>query len=64
MKKTFIVNSICPFDLLRRSKDAFYELLDQEYYDKFDKQIEILEADLSFVKDGIKVKIITFKTDE
>jgi len=63
MNKTFIVTSLSPFDLLRWDKDSFYDILDQEYFEKFRIKIEILEANLSFVKNGIKVKIITFKND-
>lgn len=59
-KKIFIVKDICPFDLLRWEKDTFYNLLDQEYNKRFNTNIEILEADLYFVKDGIKVKITNY----
>ena len=57
----FVVNSIVPFDLLRWSKDEFYNFLDAQYVIKFGEDIEILEADLSFVDDGIQVRIITAK---
>lgn len=61
MKKVFVIKGIDPFDLLRWEKDAFYDLLDQEYRRQFGKNIEIIEADLFFIKDGIKVKIITYE---
>ena len=61
MKKVFVIKNVVPFDLLRFSKKEFYQILECEYFKQFDKWIEILEADLSFIKDGIKVKIITLK---
>lgn len=60
MKKIFTVNGIAPFDLFRLGKDGFYKYLDNFYERKFGKEIEILEAELTFIKDGIKIKIITY----
>lgn len=60
MKKVFKITGLVGFDLLRCSKDEFYLFLDQEYYKQFNKNIEILEADILLIKDGIKVNIITF----
>ena len=60
MKKTFKVTGLVGFDLLRLSKDEFYNLLDQEYKKQFGKNIEILEADIGLIKNGVIVKITTF----
>lgn len=51
------------FDLLRLSKDEFYNLLDQEYKKQFGKNIEILEADIGLIKNGVIVKITTFSNE-
>jgi len=64
MKKVFKITNICPFDLLRWEKYSFYNYLDQVYLEKFGKEIEILEADLSFILDGVKCKIITYQKRE
>jgi len=61
MKKIFKIKNVCPFDLLRWERDEFYKRLDQEYQAQFSLDIEILEAELFFIKDGIKIQIITFK---
>lgn len=60
MKKVFKVTGLDGFDLLRFSKDEFYLYLDQQYYKQFNKNIEILEANILLIKDGIKIEIITF----
>ena len=60
MKKNFKIKNIVPFNLLRWEIDTFYSYLDQEYFSQFNICIEILEADLNFIKDGIEVKIITY----
>ncbi len=61
MKKTFTVTGIVPFDLFRWGRDGFYSFLDNEYLKQFGAEIEILEAKLEFIKDGIKAQIITYK---
>ena len=60
MKKVFKVTGLNGFDLLRISRDEFYLYLDQEYYKQFNTNIEILEANILLIKDGIKIEIITF----
>ena len=60
MKKIFKVTGLNGFDLLRFSKDEFYLYLDQEYYKQFNQNIEILEANILLIRDGIKIEIITF----
>lgn len=60
MKKVFKVTGLNGFDLLRFSKDEFYLYLDQEYYKQFNQNIEILEANILLIKNGIKIEIITF----
>ena len=60
MKKVFKVTGLNGFDLLRFSKDEFYLYLDNEYYKQFNQNIEILEANILLIKDGIKIEIITF----
>jgi len=55
--KDFKVTNICPFDLMRWSRDATYDKLSEEYNRLFNKEIEILAADISFVKNGLKVVI-------
>ena len=32
MQKVFQIKDICPFFLLKLSKDEFYSFLDEEYY--------------------------------
>jgi hypothetical protein len=59
MEKRFIVQNIAPFDLMRWNKDEFYNFLDGECEKRFGVEVEVLEADLQFVKNGISVKIIT-----
>ena len=63
MRKVFKVTGLVGFDLLRYSKDEFYNLLDNEYKKQFGKHIEILEANIYLIKDGVKAQIITFKND-
>ncbi len=63
MRKVFKVTGLVGFDLLRYSKDEFYNLLDNEYKKQFGKHIEILEANIYLIKDAVKVQIITFKND-
>ena len=60
MKKVFKLTGLNGFDLLRFSKDEFYLYLDNEYYKQFNQNIEILEANILLIKDGIKIEIITF----
>ena len=60
MKKIFKVTGLNGFDLLRISRDEFYLYLDQEYYRQFNQNIEILEANILLIRDGIKIEIITF----
>ena len=57
MSKTFTVTNISPFDLMRVGKVAFYEILDHEYRKLFKKDIKILDADISFIKNGLKIKV-------
>ena len=64
MKKVFKVTGLNGFDLLRFSKDEFYLYLDNEYYKQFNQNIEILEANILLIKDGIKIEIITFNKQE
>ncbi len=59
MSKVFNVTDIAPFDLMRWGRDATYDVFSEEYNKRFDENIEILEAELSFIKNGIKVLIIT-----
>lgn len=61
MKKVFNIKNIVPFDLLRWDRDAFYSLLDNRYKEIYGVDIEILEADLSFISGGVKVKILTYR---
>ena len=61
MKKIFKIKNLVAFDLLKVSKDEFYNLLDQEYKKQFNKNIEILEAEIELIKNGVQVRIITFK---
>ena len=62
MKKVFTIQGWAPFDLLRISKDEFYNVANQEYYKQFNKNIDIVYMELSFLsKDKIKVKIIEYK---
>ena len=58
LKKVFDITSICPFDLIRWGRDASYDVFSEEYNKLFDKNIEILSADLSFIKNGLRVKIL------
>ena len=59
MCRVFNVTDIAPFDLMRWGKDATYDVFSEEYNKRFNTNIEILEAQLSFIKNGIKVSIIT-----
>lgn len=61
VKKNFKVTGLVGFDLLRFNKDEFYNLLDQEYKKQFNKDIEILEANILLIKNGVNVEILTFK---
>jgi len=63
MKKTFKVTGLVGFDLLRFSKDEFYNFIDQEYKKQFGKDIETLEAEIKLIKDGVKIKLMTFKDE-
>ena len=57
MKKqlSVIIEGLEPFDLLRLSKDAFYEVVNQEF-----PNIEILEMELSFelVNGNVAIKAV------
>lgn len=64
MKKVFKVVGLDAFDLLKMEKDSFYSFLDQEYKKQFHKDIEIVEADIQLIKDGVKVTIIEFNNEE
>lgn len=61
MKKIFNITGLVGFDLLRFSKDEFYNFIDQEYKKQFGKDIETLEAEIKLIKDGVKIKLMTFK---
>ena len=52
---SLIVEGFEPFDLLRLSKDAFYEVVNQEF-----PNIEILDMDLSFelVNSNVAIKAV------
>ena len=45
------------FKLVVDGKVAFYEILDHEYRKLFKKDIKILDADIFFVKNGLKIKV-------
>lgn len=62
MKKIFKINSLSPFDLMRWSKDVFYDVISEEYNKKFNINIEILEANTKFIKDGLKIEIFAFRS--
>lgn len=64
MKKIFNITGLVGFDLLRFLKDEFYNFIDQEYKKQFGKDIETLEAEIKLIKDGVKIKLLTFKDDE
>lgn len=63
MKKIFNITGLVGFDLLRFSKDEFYNFIDQEYKKQFGKDIETLEAEIKLIKDGVKIKLMTFKDE-
>ena len=63
MEKVFTIKGWTPYDLLKISKDEFYNVANQEYYKQFNTYIDITHMDLSFVKNNIKVKIIEFSKD-
>jgi hypothetical protein len=59
MRKVFSITSISPFDLMRWGRDATYNKLSEEYNTLFNKNIEILEAELNFIKNELRVLILT-----
>ena len=61
MKKVFYIKGWTPYDLLSISKDEFYNVVDKEYKEQFNKAIEIKYMELDFTsKSKIKVKIIEY----
>jgi len=56
-----IVDEIEPFDLMRWSRDEFYNFLDGFYHKKFGVEVEVLEAEVSFIKNGLHVRVITLR---
>ena len=61
MKKVFIIQNIEMFDILRWGADKFYEFLDENYSKRFNKNIEILDANIQFIKNGLKIRIKDFR---
>jgi hypothetical protein len=55
----FYDREIAPFDLLRWDRDAYYERLNELYFKKFNRRVNILEARLTFIKDGLKIELLT-----
>ena len=64
MRKVFIIRDVEMFDILRWGADKFYEYLDESYSKKFNKNIEILDANIQFIKNGLKIKIKDFRNLE
>ena len=60
MQKVFQIKEICPFFLLKLSKDEFYNFLDEEYKRIFGIEINIIDIKLDFIKDGLKIKIYKY----
>ncbi|RBQ27615.1 hypothetical protein [Arcobacter sp. CECT 9188] len=60
MKKIFEIKDICPFLLLRLSKEEFYNFLNEEAQKIFGYKIVIQEAKLNFIENGLKVEIIDY----
>ena len=60
MKKEFIIKGWTPFDLLSISKDEFYNVVNQEYYKQFNKNIDITYMELSFLSKDVHVKMLNF----
>jgi len=64
MKKIFNVTSVSPFDLMRWGKDATYDKFSEEYNIRFNKDIEILEANTELIKNGVRVSILAYRLAE
>jgi Zn/Cd-binding protein ZinT len=69
--RKFKMFNLCPFDLMRFTRDQFYENASCEYnkqqrerYNADHKNIEILEANVEFIKNGLQVTITCFKEKE
>lgn len=60
-QRKFKVFNLCPFDLMRWGKDQVYESLDYSYLEQFQVAIEILEAKINFIKDGLQIEILSFR---
>lgn len=61
MKKVFTIQNVEMFDILRWGADKFYEYLDENYSKRFNKNIEILDANIQFINNGLKIRIKDFK---
>lgn len=61
MKKVFTIQNVEMFDILRWGADRFYEYLDENYSKRFNKNIEILDANIQFINNGLKIRIKDFK---
>jgi len=59
--KLDIVDEYSPFDLMRWGKDAFYESVDQYYNARYGTNIEILEAETTFIENGLHIKILAVR---
>jgi len=60
MQKIFEITNIAPFDLMRWGSDASYDYFSQEYNKQFNLDIEILEANTKFIKNGLEIIILTY----
>lgn len=61
MKKVFTIQNVEMFDILRWGADRFYEYLDENYSKRFNKNIEILDANIQFINNGLKIRIKDFR---
>jgi len=73
MKTIFLIEGFEPFDLLHMSKDAFYQVIEQEF-SKFNnnKALSVSNANLEFVSNrvehsdfiSIQVEILDYTIEE
>ena len=60
IKTKFKITGLVGFDLLRTSKNEFYNFLDNEYKKLFNVDIEILECNILLINNGVKIEILTY----
>jgi len=64
IRKSFITEYFDAMDLICLEKDAFYDGLNEAYFQKFNIYIEILEVEIFFRNNALKVVIKDYILDE